>query len=41
MPETGKGDGDMKIRRYISALLSVIFAVGGVAYADKQELYAR
>lgn len=41
MPETGKGDGDMKIRRYISVLLSVILAVGGVAYADKQELYAR
>lgn len=31
----------MKIRRYISVLLSVILAVGGVAYADKQELYAR
>ncbi len=41
MPETGKGDGDMKIMRYISVLLSVILAVGGVAYADKQELYAR
>lgn len=41
MPETGKGDGDMKIRRYISVLLSVILAVGGVAYTDKQELYAR
>lgn len=41
MPETGKGDGDMKIRRYISVLLSVILAVGGVVYADKQELYAR
>lgn len=41
MPETGKGDGNMKIRRYISALLSAVLAIGGVAYADKQELYAR